>query len=128
MIFLVLLGLAHAEQMRNMLQLDIEDQKDNGFYDLIPYHNESRLRSASQLVNVTEIVLYIVTAIVTLYLISTLTLFAGVYKNRSEFVLPWLVVEFIFIVSAMVLMCWLQNEKFVQAIGGKMFYCKSKLE
>lgn len=124
MIFLVLLGLAHAEQMKNMLQLDIKDQRENGFYDLTPYHNESRLRSASELVNVTEILLYVTTAIVSVYLLSTLLLFAGVYKNRSEFVLPWLIIEFLFILSAAVLMLWLQNEKFVVLIGGKIPYCK----
>ncbi|XP_036337704.1 uncharacterized protein LOC118747712 [Rhagoletis pomonella] len=122
LLFLVLLGLAHAEQMKNMLAMDIEDQKDNGFYDMSPFRNQLRLRTASQLVSVTEMLLYILTAVASVYLLSTIALFAGIFKNRSEFVLPWLVVEFIFIVSAAVLVFWLQNEKFVDIIGGKVYY------
>ncbi|XP_017477638.1 PREDICTED: uncharacterized protein LOC108367521 isoform X1 [Rhagoletis zephyria] len=123
LLFLVLLGLAHAEQMKNMLAMDIEDQKDNGFYDMSPFRNQLRLRTASQLVSVTEMLLYILTAVASVYLLSTIALFAGIFKNRSEFVLPWLVVEFIFIISAAVLVFWLQNEKFVDIIGGKVYYC-----
>ncbi|XP_011212828.2 uncharacterized protein LOC105232722 [Bactrocera dorsalis] len=122
LLFLVLLGLAHAEQMKTMLAMDIEDQKDNGFYDMSPFRNQLRLRTASQLVSVTEMLLYILTAVASVYLLSTIALFAGIFKNRSEFVLPWLVVEFIFIVSAAVLVFWLQNEKFVDIIGGKIYY------
>lgn len=123
----MLLGLAHAEQMKTMLAMDIEDQKDNGFYDMSPFRNQLRLRTASQLVSVTEMLLYILTAVSSVYLLSTIALFAGIFKNRSEFVLPWLVVEFIFIVSAAVLVFWLQNEKFVDIIGGKIYYCEYEI-
>lgn len=122
MLFIVLLGLAHAEQMKNMLALDIEDQKEYGFYDLTPFPNQMRLKTASQLVSVTEVLLYILTAISSVYLLSCLALFAGVFKNRSEFILPWLVVEFIFIIMTMVATFWCQNEKFVSLIGGKFQY------
>lgn len=113
--------------MKTMLAMDIEDQKDNGFYDMSPFRNQLRLRTASQLVSVTEMLLYILTAVSSVYLLSTIALFAGIFKNRSEFVLPWLVVEFIFIVSAAVLVFWLQNEKFVDIIGGKIYYCEYEI-
>ncbi|XP_067612666.1 uncharacterized protein Fie [Eurosta solidaginis] len=122
LLFLVLLGLAHAEQMKTMLAMDIEDQKDNGFYDMSPFRNQLRLRTASQLVSVTEMFLYISTGVASIYLLSTIALFAGIFKNRSEFVLPWLVVEFIFNVSAVILVFGLRNERFVEIIGGKFYY------
>ncbi|XP_037934237.1 uncharacterized protein LOC119668835 [Teleopsis dalmanni] len=122
LLFLLLLGLANAEQMKTMLAMDIEDQKDNGFYDMSPFSNQLRLQTASELVSVTETFLYILTAVAAVYLLSTISLFAGIFNNRSEFVLPWLVVEFIFIVSATVLVFLLQNGKFVEFIGGKIMY------
>lgn len=124
---MVLLGLAHAEQMRNILIADIEDQKENGFYSLAPFQNQLRLRNASDLVSVTEILMYILTSVASVYLLSTIALFFGIYKNRSELVLPWLIVELIFIVTAIVLIIWLRSEKFVQIIGGKICYCKFRL-
>uniref|UniRef100_A0A1A9VMU6 Uncharacterized protein n=1 Tax=Glossina austeni TaxID=7395 RepID=A0A1A9VMU6_GLOAU len=122
LLFMVLLGLAHAEQMRNILIADIEDQKENGFYSLAPFQNQLRLRNASDLVSVTEILMYILTSVASVYLLSTIALFFGIYKNRSELVLPWLIVELIFIVTAIVLIIWLRSEKFVQIIGGKICY------
>uniref|UniRef100_A0A1A9Z8W1 Uncharacterized protein n=1 Tax=Glossina pallidipes TaxID=7398 RepID=A0A1A9Z8W1_GLOPL len=108
LLFMVLLGLAHAEQMRNILIADIEDQKENGFYSLAPFQNQLRLRNASDLVSVTEILMYILTSVASVYLLSTIALFFGIYKNRSELVLPWLIVELIFIVTAIVLIIWLR--------------------
>lgn len=110
--------------MKAMLAVDIEDQKEYGFYDLTPFPNQMRLKTASQLVSVTEILLYILTTISSIYLLSCMSLFAGVFKNRSQLILLWLIVEFIFIVMGAVIMFWSQNEHFVNVFGGKMQYCE----
>ncbi|ALC43199.1 Fie, partial [Drosophila busckii] len=98
-LFLVLLCLAHAEQIRHVLEMDILDQKDSGFYNMSPFHNEMRLRTASQLADATENTLYALAVMATVYALTTISLFVGVFKNKPGLIIPWLVIEFLLLVA-----------------------------
>ncbi|EDV39909.1 uncharacterized protein Dana_GF24229 [Drosophila ananassae] len=121
-LFLVLLGLAHAEQMCHVLELDILDQKDNGFYNMSPFHNDLVLQTAAQLADATENVLYFLAGVSGTYALSCIALFFGVYKNRPGLIIPWLVVEFLLMVALGVLVFMLRDMKIVQLLGGQVPY------
>ncbi|KAH8379349.1 hypothetical protein KR009_004340 [Drosophila setifemur] len=121
-LFLVLLGLAHAEQMCQVLELDIVDQKDNGFYNMSPFHNDLVLQTASQLANATENVLYFLAGISGTYALSAIALFFGVWKSRPGLIIPWLIVEFLLMVALGVLVFMLRDMKLVQLLGGQVPY------
>ncbi|KAH8252095.1 uncharacterized protein Fie [Drosophila bipectinata] len=121
-LFLVLLGLAHAEQMCHVLELDILDQKDNGFYNMSPFHNDLVLQTAAQLADATENVLYFLAGVSGTYALSCIALFFGVYKNRPGLIIPWLVVEFLMMVALGVLVFMLRDMKVVQLLGGQVPY------
>lgn len=111
-----------------MLDADTEDEIENGFYyGSIPFQNQMRLRNASDLVHIIEITIYVLTASAFVYLICIISLVIGVYKNRPRFMVPWLIVEVFGIVSLTIIVFWLQDQKFVELIGGKLFYCKYNL-
>lgn len=120
----MLLGLAHAEQMCHVLELDILDQKDNGFYNMSPFHNDLVLQTAAQLADATENVLYFLAGVSGTYALSCIALFFGVYKNRPGLIIPWLVVEFLLMVALGVLVFMLRDMKIVQLLGGQVPYCK----
>ncbi|KAH8303838.1 hypothetical protein KR018_011618 [Drosophila ironensis] len=121
-LFLVLLGLAHAEQMCHVLELDILDQKDNGFYNMSPFHNDLVLQTAAQLADATENVLYFMAGISGTYALSCISLFFGVYKNRPGLIIPWLLAEFLLMVALGVLVFMLRDMKIVQLLGGQVPY------
>ncbi|XP_030386018.1 uncharacterized protein LOC115632881 [Scaptodrosophila lebanonensis] len=121
-LFLVLLCLAHAEQMRHLLDLDILDQKDNGFYNMSPFHNDVRLRSASELADATENALYVLSALTGVYALAAIALFIGVYQNRPGLIIPWLLIEFLGMIAAAVLIFMLKDTKLPQIFGGQTFY------
>ncbi|XP_055377254.1 uncharacterized protein LOC129609316 [Condylostylus longicornis] len=122
-LFLALLGLAHAKQMRKMLEDDIADQDDLGaYYEFRPYRNEVSLFSASILAQVTEFFLYVATAVASIYFAVCLGLFFGVFKSRPCLIVPWLVFDLTWAISRIFLIYYGQDEKFVYIFGGKVEY------
>lgn len=97
MMFLVILALMHAEEMINILIVDIADQKEREEYYELPMHangetmNQVRFKSASQLAAGTLKTLYLGTAMVTLYLLCCLFLLCGSLRYRSQLMVPWLI-------------------------------------
>lgn len=98
--FVMLLGLINAEKAQKLLMEDIDDQKEMEDYYYYPAVNNRgetldivRLNSATKLASSTILKLTIGTAIATIYLIVCLGLFAGVIKNRSHFIIPWMVFD-----------------------------------
>jgi len=123
-LFVVLLCLAHAEQMRHLLDLDILDQKDSGFYNMSPFHNDVRLKTAAQLADATENALYVLATIATIYALSTIALFFGVYKSKPGLIIPWLVMEFLGVIAVGVFIFMLKETKLPMIFGGQCPYCK----
>ncbi|KAH8394976.1 hypothetical protein KR215_003185 [Drosophila sulfurigaster] len=121
-LFVVLLCLAHAEQMRLLLDLDIADQKDSGFYNMSPFHNDMRLKTAAQLADATENALYVLASITIVYALSTIALFFGVYKNKPGLIIPWLVMEFLGVIAAGVFVFMLKDTKLPMIFGGQCLY------
>jgi len=98
--FVMLLGLINAEKAQKLLMEDIDDQKemeDYYYYPAVNHKGETldiiRLNSGSKLVSSTIMKLTIGTAIATVYLLVCLGLFAGVIKNRSSFIVPWMIFD-----------------------------------
>lgn len=98
--FVMLLGLINAEKAQKLLMEDIDDQKEMEDYYYYPAVNNRgetldivRLNSATKLASSTILKLTIGTAIATVYLLVCLGLFAGVIKNRSQFIIPWMVFD-----------------------------------
>lgn len=98
--FVMLLGLINAEKAQKLLMEDIDDQKEMEDYYYYPAVNNRgetldivRLNSATKLASSTILKLTIGTAIATVYLLVCLGLFAGVIKNRSSFIIPWMVFD-----------------------------------
>lgn len=96
------MGLIHAEKAQKLLLEDIEDQKemeDYYFYPAINSRGETldilQLNSATKLASGTVYKLTIGTVIATIYLLVCLSLFAGVFKNRSRLIVPWMVFDVI---------------------------------
>uniref|UniRef100_A0A182QPZ8 Uncharacterized protein n=1 Tax=Anopheles farauti TaxID=69004 RepID=A0A182QPZ8_9DIPT len=97
-LFVMLLGLAHAEEMSTILQMSIADQKDGEYIWTTSEQEESinewRFKSAEKLASVTLCMLYIGTTLATIYVLSCLGLLIGTLRNRHEFFIPWMVVDF----------------------------------
>uniref|UniRef100_A0A182SRG1 Uncharacterized protein n=1 Tax=Anopheles maculatus TaxID=74869 RepID=A0A182SRG1_9DIPT len=122
-LFVMLLGLAHAEEMSTILQMSIADQKDSEYIWTTSEQEESinewRFKSAERLASgkirvvktrrqpfmcyakrdgfsfaVTLCMLYIGTTVATIYVLSCLGLLIGTLRNRHEFFIPWMVVNF----------------------------------
>lgn len=100
--FVMLLGLINAEKAQKLLMEDIDDQKEMEDYYYYPAVNNRgetldivRLNSATRLASSTIFKLTIGTAIATVYLLVCLGLFAGVIKNRSQFIIPWMIFDVI---------------------------------
>lgn len=98
--FVMLLGLINAEKAQKLLMEDIDDQKEMEDYYYYPAVNNKgetldivRLNSATKLAASTILKLTIGTAIATVYLLVCLGLFAGVIKNRSHFIIPWMIFD-----------------------------------
>lgn len=99
-IFVMLLGLINAEKAQKLLMDDIDDQKEMEDYYYYPAVNNRgetldivRLNSATKLASGTVLKLTIGTIIAMIYLIVCFSLFTGVIKNRSNFIIPWMVFD-----------------------------------
>ncbi|XP_017138342.1 uncharacterized protein LOC108153072 [Drosophila miranda] len=121
-LFFMLLCLAHAEQIHRLLELDILDQKDSGFYTMAPFHNDLRLRSAAQLSDAMENFLYVMVGVSSAYALCAISLFFGVYKSRPGLIIPWLVAEFLCIVGIGVLIFMLRDTKLTMIFCGNVPY------
>ncbi|SPP84908.1 Hypothetical predicted protein [Drosophila guanche] len=121
-LFFMLLCLAHAEQIHRLLELDILDQKDNGFYTMAPFHNDLRLRSAAQLSDAMENFLYVMVGVSSVYALCAISLFFGVYKSRPGLIVPWLLAEFLCIVGIGVMIFMLRDTKLTMVFCGNVPY------
>lgn len=110
--FVMLLGLINAEKAQKLLLEDIDDQKemeDYYYYPAINNRGETldivRLNSATKLASSTIFKLTVGTVIATIYLLSCLSLFAGVIKNRAHFILPWMIFDVVisFVINSILL-------------------------
>lgn len=110
--------------MRHLLDLDILDQKDSGFYNMSPFHNDMRLKTAAQLADATENALYVLAGIAIFYALSTIALFFGVYKNKPGLIIPWLVLEFLGVIAVGVFIFMLKDTKIPMIFGGQCPYCE----
>lgn len=119
-----MLCLSHAEQMRHLLDLDILDQKDSGFYNMSPFHNDMRLKTAAQLADATENALYVLSGITIAYTLSTISLFFGVFKNKPGLIIPWLVFEFLGLIAFAVFVFMLKDTKLPMIFCGQGSYCE----
>lgn len=127
--FVMLLGLAHAEEMSNLLQADIADLKEKEWFELMPTNsrgetlNSIRFNEASHLASAILIILYVGTGVSTVYLISCLGLLIGTLRNKPELMLPWLVLDLIgaFLLIAVAIAA--SNEAIVNYAGGQFQYC-----
>lgn len=129
-LFVILLGLAHAEEMSCVLSADIQDQKERQLEYEFPTNsngetlNEIRFKSASQLASVTIFMLYAGTTIASFYLISTLALLVGTLRSRSEYMLPWLIMDLVgaFLLGGIIIA--VANENTYKLAGGRIQYCE----
>ncbi|XP_055638323.1 uncharacterized protein LOC129776611 [Toxorhynchites rutilus septentrionalis] len=100
LLFIMLLGLAHAEEMIAILEVDIAEQKEREEYVYIPTNakgetmNQLRFKSAANLASITLCMLYIGTTLAAIFVLSCLGLLIGTLRNRHEFFIPWMVVDF----------------------------------
>lgn len=128
----MLLSLSHAEEMTTILGADIEDQRERQEYLDLPTNskgeslNQIRFNTASHLASVTLIMLYIGTAVASIYLLSCLGLLIGTVKNRSELLLPWLVLDLIGALLVVSVAIVGSNDQIFQYTGGKIQFCKFK--
>lgn len=116
----MLLGLINAEKAQKLLQDDIVDQQEMEDYYYYPAVNNKgetldivRLNSATKLASSTIVKLTIGTTIATVYLLVCLGLFAGIIKNRSNMIIPWMIFD--------VLMSLVINSVLV-LVGSKYLY------
>lgn len=127
-LFVMLLGLAHAEEMKTILGIEIADQKEReDYYEVVTNAkgeslNQIRFKSATSLATFTSSILYVGTTIASINLFSSLGLFIGVFKNRMEFMLPWLILDFIGIFLLVAIMITVSEESFVCYVGGPLQY------
>lgn len=93
------MALLHAEEMINILVVDIADQKDREEYYELPMHangetmNQVRFKSATKLAAGTINVLYVCAGVVGVYMVCCLSLLCGTIRYRSQMLVPWLVVH-----------------------------------
>lgn len=99
LMFFVVLALLHAEEMINVLIVDIADQKEREEYYELPMHangetmNQVRFKSASQLAAGTLSALYACAVAVGVYLLCCVLMLCGTIKYRSQLMMPWLLVH-----------------------------------
>lgn len=131
--FVMLLGLINAEKAQKLLMEDIDDQKemeDYYYYPAVNHKGETldiiRLNSGSKLVSSTIMKLTIGTAIATVYLLVCLGLFAGVIKNRSSFIVPWMIFDVVIslVINSMLVIIG-TNMLYERFAISEWMYCKS---
>uniref|UniRef100_A0A336LTB6 CSON000734 protein n=1 Tax=Culicoides sonorensis TaxID=179676 RepID=A0A336LTB6_CULSO len=130
LLFVMLLGLVHAEEMSTILSADIADHKEQEEYYFIPTLstgeslNTVRFKSASHLAFVTLVILYIGTSISVIYLLSCLGLLIGTLRKRAELMLPWLILDSIGAILVLAVMVAAANSEFnvLYYSGGEIQY------
>lgn len=101
-----------SKKPKNWLQVrETNTIRNIGEYAKIPFFS------------VTLILLYIATAIATIYLFSCIGLFFGTLKNRAELMLPWLVLDLIGFLLTIALLI-MSSGYIVVDIVGPFIYCK----
>ncbi|XP_058451418.1 uncharacterized protein LOC131430435 [Malaya genurostris] len=128
LLFIMLLGLAHAEEMSAILGADIADQKEREEYIFLPTNargetmNQLRFKSAANLASVTLCMLYIGTTLATIYVFSCLGLLIGTLRNRHEFFIPWMVVDLFGTLISASIMIAVGYNKVAYCVIGKWQY------
>lgn len=128
---MMLLALTHAEEMINILIVDIADQKEREEYYEMPINskgesmNQVRFKTASQLATGTLTILYICATLAATYVFACLGLLFGTVKYRPELMLPWLVLHMIGGAVMFVLYIVYANPLGYEMVGGcKTIYCE----
>lgn len=128
---MMLLALTHAEEMINILIVDIADQKEREEYYEMPMNgrgesmNQVRFKTASQLATGTLTILYVCATLAATYVFTCLGLLFGTLKYRSELMVPWLVMHLTGAVVCVVLAIVYANPQGYEMAGGcKSFFCK----
>lgn len=128
---MMLLALTHAEEMINILIVDIADQKEREEYYEMPMNgkgesmNQVRFKTASQLATGTLTILYGCATLAATYVFACLGLLFGTVKYRSELMLPWLVLHMIGGAVMFVLYIVYANPLGYEMVGGcKTIYCE----
>lgn len=131
MIFVIILGLAHAKETSSILQADMQDQKERDWIEDVPINaqgeslNTIRFDQASHLAYSTLVYLYIATGVGAVYLVCTIGLLIGALQYKSEFILPWLVMHTI---SGLVFGVGIIYVSMMEVVdvyfGGSIQYCK----
>ncbi|GFG36684.1 hypothetical protein Cfor_09412, partial [Coptotermes formosanus] len=119
-LFLLLLGSAHAQEIAAMLKADIEEigggssydsgTQDSSVYALPPHHysnNEIRLHNGQHVALEMIVALYAAISMVLIHLISCMLLLYGSVMHVRQCLLPWLTVvkiELMFLL-ALLLLC-----------------------
>lgn len=102
LLFVMLLGLTHADKMVSILLGDITDQKEREEYYEMPVNsngesmNQVRFRAASELAASTRTSLFGGVAMATLYVCACFGLLFGTLKYRHEGIASWLVVQVVY--------------------------------
>ncbi|XP_055608470.1 uncharacterized protein LOC129755820 [Uranotaenia lowii] len=128
LLFIMLLGLAHAEEMSAILGADIADQKEREEYIYVPTNakgetmNQLRFKTAANLASVTLCMLYIGTTLATIYVLSCLGLLIGTLRNRHELFIPWMVVDFFGTLICASIMIAVGYNKMAYQLVGKWQY------
>lgn len=128
---MMLLALTHAEEMINILIVDIADQKEREEYYEMPMNskgesmNQVRFKTASQLATGTLTILYGCAILAATYVFACLGLLFGTVKYRAELMLPWLVLHMIGGAVMFVLYIVYSNPMGYEMVGGcKTIYCE----
>lgn len=131
---MMLLALTHAEEMINILIVDIADQKEREEYYEMPMNgkgeslNQVRFKTASQLATCTLTILYGCAILAATYVFACLGLLFGTVKYRLELMLPWLVLHMLGVAVMLVLYIVYANPLGYEMVGGcKTLYCKYTL-
>lgn len=127
----MLLALTHAEEMINILIVDIADQKEREEYYEMPMNargvsmNQVRFKTASKLATGTLTILYVCTGLAAVYVLACLGLMFGTIRYRSELMLPWLGLHMIGSVVIFMGSCIYASPYGYELAGGcQVFYCK----
>lgn len=128
--FLVVMGLLHAEEMINILVVDIADQKDREEYYELPMHangetmNQVRFKTATQLAASTLSILYACSIVVGVYMVCCLCLLCGTIRYRSQMLVPWLVVNSILCVASILGAIEIRECVLKYLLDNELVYCK----
>lgn len=130
-LFVILLALTHAEQIINVLIVDMADQKEREEYYELTINskgetlNQVRFNNASVLASTTLTILYICATFASLYLITCIGFLMGVIKHRPELMIPWLTVN---LVGSVLLFClailWTETSGYDMLSEYRLQYCK----